>query len=136
MLTVSFKEPEPAVLLDHNYECNASIDTCSFGLSAAGNDMATLGVKLSDEDGRQLRTVREYLTFNSEKTEWKLSEVFHSLSMAKNTGDQVEVSTDSLIGRTGRVRVIQDTYTDKSGDEQLTNKIGRWLAPQNTDAPQ
>jgi hypothetical protein len=132
MITVSFKEPEPAVLIDHNTECNAEVSDVSLGLSSRGNDMATLGIKLSDEGGNVLRSCKEYMVLGQENLEWKVSEVLYSLGLASKTGDQVEISEQSLIGKKGRVRVIQDTYTDKNGDEQTTNKIGRWLPPETT----
>lgn len=132
MITVSFKEPEPTVLIPHNTECTAAVTEVDLGLSSKGNDMATLSIKLSDEAGQVLRTVREYIVLGQENLEWKLSEVLFSLGMASKTGDQVEISEQSLTGKTGRVRVIQDSYTDRNGDEQTTNKIGRWLPPQGT----
>jgi len=134
MITVSFKEPEPAVLIDHNTECNAEISDVTLGISSAGNDMATLGVKISGDDGRVLRNVKDYLVLKQENLEWKLSEVLFSLGMASKTGDQVEISEQSLTGQKGRVRVVQDTYTDKNGEEVSTNKIGRWLPPQTAAA--
>ena len=123
----TFKRQEPAELLENNTECLARVKEAEFTMSAAGNDMIVLIAELLGEDGRVRRTVREHLVF-TEKAEWKLSQFAESTGFADEDGAEVAFTEENLVGRTGKVRVTQETYLDNGGKEQLTNRIGTWLA--------
>ncbi|MDP6719000.1 MAG: hypothetical protein QGF59_10140 [Pirellulaceae bacterium] len=123
----TFKRPESNELIDHNTELTAKVREAEFTMSSAGNDMIVLHTDLLAEDGRVRRSVREHAVF-TEKAEWKLHQIAESLGFASEDGQEVEFSSESLTGRTARVRVVQETYIDGSGQEQTTNRIGAWLA--------
>lgn len=123
----TFKRQEPAVLLDNNTEVTARVKEAEFAISNSGNDMIRLNVELLNEEGGVLRSLNEYLVF-SEKAEWKLSQFAESTGFADEDGKEVTFNEENLIGRTGKVRVTQETYLDNGGKEQLTNRIGTWLA--------
>ena len=125
--TFTFKKQQPSELIENNTELTARVKGAEFTMSAAGNEMITLTTELVNEDGRVLREVREHLVF-TEKAEWKLSQFAESTGFAEEDGKEIAFTEDNLIGRTGRVRVTQETWIDGSGQEQLTNRIGSWLA--------
>ena len=122
----TFKKPEPTALLDHNTECTARVKAAEFTMSNAGNDMVVVETELVGEDGQVLRTLKDHLAF-TEKAEWKLNQFAASIGLASESGQEVSFSEESLVGKSGRVRVTQETWVDGTGKEVVSNRIGSWL---------
>lgn len=129
---ITYEKPAPAELLPQGHICRARVDNVEFGLSQAGNEMATLTVHLLDEKGDTRRVNKDFLV-SSEKAAWKIHEFLLSTGLAGEEGANVELTEELLTGATGMVRVTLETYTDNSGEDRETNRIGKWLAPSEAD---
>jgi hypothetical protein len=132
MALITFEKQEPSVLLPQGHVCAVRVDSVEDCVSQSGNEMLKLKVKALDDKGEVVRSLNEYLVFTP-KAQWKISQFLESVGMASETGQQVEVSAETLTNAEGRVRIAQETYNDQDGKEQVTNRIGTWLSP-NADA--
>ena len=59
------------------------------------------------------------------KLEWKLKEFFRAVGLAKQ-GEEYRMNWENLKGAKLRVHVIQNTYTDKFGEERTSNQIDKF----------
>ena len=129
---ITYEKPAPAELLPHGHVCKARVDNVEFGFSQSGNEMATLTVHLLDDKGETARVNKEFLVA-TEKAAWKVNEFLESTGLASEEGMNIELTEELLANATGTVRVTRETYTDNSGDEKETNRIGNWLPPKEAD---
>ncbi|SFJ74848.1 hypothetical protein [Succinivibrio dextrinosolvens] len=58
--------------------------------------------------------------------EWKLSQFLRSIGLKKE-GEKVRVKWDQLVGKKGRCLIKHRSYTNKNGEDKLTNDIERFL---------
>lgn len=127
-----FQVPEPSELIPDGTCCVAHVTEATLGLSSKGNDSFKLKVAAMGEDGKVRRHLYEYITL-TEKAAWKTNQFIQATGMATD-GGQISLSEEGLTGLTGNVRIKIDSYVDKNGEEQTTNKIDRWLSPSQAAA--
>ena len=125
-ITVTFEKQEQQELLEDGRVVDVRVEDAEFAVSRAGNDSIRLKVKAMSDDGKVLRTITDYLTF-TENAMWRVNLALESLGMASTNGQKVEITEESLRGKSGRVRVGVDSYHDRNGEEQQTNRIAAWL---------
>lgn len=90
-------------------------------------NMAVLTIRVNDET-----TITENLILHS-KMEWKLCQFFTSIGLRKH-GEKMRMNWGKVLGATGRCRVIVEDYTGKDGKVRQTNRIDKFLEPEETAA--
>lgn len=90
-------------------------------------NMAILTIRVNDET-----TITENLILHS-KMEWKLCQFFTSIGLRKH-GEKMRMNWSKVLGATGRCRVIVEDYTGKDGKVRQTNRIDKFLEPEETAA--
>lgn len=77
-------------------------------------------------------TIVENLLLNR-KMEWKLCQFFTAIGMRKH-GEPLRMNWGAITGKTGRCKVIVNSYTTDKGEERENNRIDKFYEP--VDAPQ
>ena len=65
------------------------------------------------------------------KLEWKISQFFRSIGMKKH-GEKLRMNWPATIGKSGRCKVIIEKWTGKDGTEKQSNRIDKYLDPDET----
>ena len=93
-------------------------------------NMAKVTVNVTGEAGSAEITENLFLC---NKLEWKLSQFFLSIGLKKH-GEPLKMNWPAAIGRTGRCRVYIDSYVKKNGSQGQSNKIDKFLPPEDKPA--
>ncbi len=101
---------------DYVVEVIGAVDS----ISQKGNEMIELTLRVEPSE----TLLYDFLVF-TENAYWKI-DAFRAAIGDKVTVDQeVEIITDELVGRTGRVRLTIEEYEGRK-----RNKVSAWLVPQ------
>lgn len=116
----SYKASEPSVAPEAvkpgEYACE--IINAEEGKAQSGNPIITLKLRL--ENGALLY---ERLVFTP-AAYWKIDSFRAAIGDTVQPDEEVNIEADELVGRTGRIRVVNETY-----EGRLRNKVAAWLAP-------
>lgn len=98
--------------------------------------MAVLDIQVSGDAGRS--TIIHNLLLHT-KLEWKLCEFFTGIGQRKK-GERLKMNWNTVIGSSGKCRVITHTYTKRDGTEGRSNQIDKFYEPEaasnaSTNAP-
>jgi hypothetical protein len=133
MFDYNDSETRREVIKQGEYE--GEITSARLGISAAGNDMIIIGVKI---DGSST-SIRDHIVF-SPKAKWKARQFFDCFDLAPEEGEdasQMEIDDDfvnDLVGKIGNIRVGIESYNgikrnriveylpfDEEGDQEDEN---------------
>lgn len=90
-------------------------------------NMAILSIRVDDQS-----TITENLILHS-KMEWKLCQFFTSIGARKH-GEKMRMNWSMVPGATGRCKIIVEAFTGKDGTVRQTNRIEKFLPPDEVDA--
>ena len=100
-------------------------------VSSNGNDMIKINIKVFDNGTERTTRIYDYLL---EAMLFKVKHFCDSTGLTKQY-EAGELSSDLLVGQTGKVQLIIDTYK-KDGEEKTTNKVKDYVvseAPKTLD---
>jgi len=106
-------------------EYQVRITAVDYMKSKTGKDMFVVKVEPLDSNA----SLRYYLTFDPEKTKMTdqfLGRIYDSFNM-DNWGYDQKSDTENWVGCWGAAEIIQEEYTDKTGNKKMSNKIKRFL---------
>jgi hypothetical protein len=112
-------EPRQSIVKPGKYKLE--IMSASDSVSKAGNEVIELKLEAAMPDGSKGPIIYENLVF-SEKVFWKIQEFLTSIGNKIEEGQDVEVDSEDLIGRTCEAVLFVEEY---NGNERM--KVKRWL---------
>ncbi len=85
-------------------------------------------------DGRTAHVFDRILLYSGNK--WRIYRLFEAFGFESNQDGKMIPHWDEIIGRQGVVRIKQRKYTNKNGDEKITNDVDSYIKPTevNNDA--
>lgn len=104
----------------------------------ANAPMATVTFEIAAPTGETITLTEKFYLYK--KMQWKINQFFTSIGAPKNAEGKVKMNWGSVLGARGKVKIIVENYTNRSGKDAQTNRIDSFLEPetpnyQNT-APQ
>ena len=87
-------------------------------------NMATLDLLIKDREGCE-HHVFDTLYLHT-KAEWRLSQFFLCIGQKKK-GEALKPNWNAVPGATGKIELIINEYTDKSGNPRKNNKVSKYL---------
>ena len=87
-------------------------------------NMASRELGVTDAEGNE-RRVFDSLYLNT-KAEWRLSQFFLCIGQKKK-GEPLRPNWNLVPGSTGRLELIINEYTDKSGNPKKNNRVSKYL---------
>ncbi len=116
----SYKASEPSVAPEAvkpgEYDCE--IVNAEEGKAQSGNPIITLKLRLENDALLYERLVFTPAAF------WKIDSFRAAIGDLVLPDEEVNIEADELIGRTGRIRVVNETYEGRA-----RSKVAAWIAP-------
>lgn len=88
---------------------------------------AILTLAIQDGNGRTLTTIKDDI-FLCEATEWRISQFFISVGLKKH-GERTKMRWNECIGTKGRVKIRQDKWEGRDGNEMISNRVDKYCDP-------
>ncbi|MBO5969514.1 MAG: DUF669 domain-containing protein [Clostridia bacterium] len=93
-------------------------------------NMAALTLRI--ESPERSSTVTDNLVLHT-LLEWKISSFFRSIGQKKH-GEELRPKWNEVVGARGRCHVYVDKYTGDNGKEYVSNKVDKYLDPEDVPA--
>lgn len=96
-------------------------------------NMAILTLKVTAPNG-DTTTITDQLVLHT-KMEWKLCAFFRALGLKKHD-EPLRMNWQAVPGASGRCKVIVEKWTGRNGEEKESNRIDKYLDPDEVVTPQ
>ena len=121
----------PSLLPDGDYDF--MVDDFERGNYPGGKKLppcpkAILTLKIVDADSKAHKVFNNI--FLCKSTEWKIAEFFESIGLIGPDGEVDMANWDKVVGRKGRARIKQRTYTNRDGIQKTVNDVEAYLPKQ------
>ncbi|WP_270231120.1 hypothetical protein [Lactococcus formosensis] len=89
---------------------------------------ATVTIEIQSPTGETTTLTENFYLYK--KMQWKINQFFTSIGAPKNAEGKVKMNWGTVLGARGKVKLIVNTYKDRSGNDAQNNRIDSFLEPE------